>query len=55
LNHQIKKDETGRECSTHGGEVQSKFWWENMKDRDQQHDLEVDGRIILKIISKNKM
>jgi hypothetical protein len=26
------------------------FWWENQKERDHHEDLDVGGRIILKLI-----
>jgi len=39
-------------CSTHGiGEINTKFWSENLKGRDHSEDLAVDGRIILECIS----
>jgi hypothetical protein len=26
------------------------FWWESLKERDHQEDVDVDGRIILRCI-----
>ena len=32
------------------GEVCTRFWWGNLRERDQWRDKEVDGRIILRWI-----
>ena len=32
------------------GEVCTGFWWENLSERGQWGDLDVDGRIILRLI-----
>jgi hypothetical protein len=40
----LHKEDVGGTCSTHGGEV----WLGGPKGRDQQEDLAVDGRIILR-------
>ena len=32
-------------------EVQTKFWWEELKAKDHLEDLDVDGKIILKRIA----
>jgi hypothetical protein len=40
----------GRACSTHGGGVHIRFWWEIQKERDHLEGLDVGGRIILKWI-----
>jgi hypothetical protein len=34
------------------GVVHIGFWWGNLKERDDLKDLDVDGRIILKLIFK---
>ena len=31
-----------------GGEVHTRFWWGNMRERDHLEDTGLDGRIILK-------
>jgi hypothetical protein len=33
-------------------EMHPKFWWENLKERDHLEDVDTDGRIIIKVISK---
>ena len=33
-----------------GGEVQTGFWWGNLRERDDLEDPDADGRIILKWI-----
>jgi hypothetical protein len=30
------------------------FWWESIKERDQSEDLHIDGRILLKLILKER-
>jgi len=35
------------------GEVNSEFWWRNLRERDQLVDPGVDGRIILRWIFRN--
>ena len=35
------------------GEVCTKFWWGNLRERDHRGDQGVDGRIILRIIFRN--
>ena len=32
------------------GEVRTRFWWENLRERDHWGDKDVDGRIILRWI-----
>ena len=32
--------------------MRTRFWWENLSERDNLEDLGVDGRIILKLIFK---
>jgi len=32
------------------GEVHTRFWWRDLKERDHLEDLDVDGRIILRWI-----
>jgi len=42
----------GNECSTYGcGEVYTGFWWENLRNRDDLEDPDIDRRIILIWIS----
>jgi hypothetical protein len=36
------------------GEVHTKFWWGNMRERDYLEDLGTDGTIILKMIFKKE-
>ena len=41
----------GGACGTYGGEeMYTGFWWGDLRERDQLEDLDVDGRIILKLI-----
>jgi hypothetical protein len=48
---QIEKYEMGGACSVWGrGEVQTGFWWGDLRIRDRLEDLGVDGRIMLKWI-----
>jgi len=35
--------------------LNAEFWWGNPRDRDHLEDLRVDGRIILKLSSRNEM
>jgi hypothetical protein len=35
------------------GEVQTGFWWENLREGDNLKDSGIDGRIILKWIFEN--
>ena len=35
------------------GEVDTGFWWGNMRERDHLEDTGVDNRVILKCIFKN--
>jgi hypothetical protein len=39
-------------CRAYGGKgkVHTEFWYENMKEKEKQEDLGVDGRTILKWI-----
>jgi hypothetical protein len=37
-------------CGTCGGEVYTRFWWENLRDRDNLEYPNVDRRIILRWI-----
>jgi hypothetical protein len=42
-----------RACSIHGeGEIQTRFWWENLSKEDHLEDPGVNRRIILKWIFK---
>jgi len=34
------------------GEVDTGFWWEDLRERDHLEDLDVDGRMILKCTFK---
>jgi hypothetical protein len=54
LGDQIKKNAIDRECSTYGGEVYTGFWWGNLRERDHLDDPDVDGRIILRRIFRNR-
>ena len=47
-----EKNEMGGACGTYGRkrEVYIRFWWGNLKERDQWGDQDVDGRIILRWI-----
>jgi hypothetical protein len=40
----------GGACSTYfvRGEVYTRFWWGNLRERDHLEDPSVDGRIILR-------
>jgi len=35
------------------GQVHTGIWWENVRERENLEDIDADGRIILKLISKN--
>ena len=51
---QIKKNEMGEACGTYGEEkncVQG-FGWGDLRERDHLEDAGVDGRVILRWISK---
>ena len=52
---QIEKNEMGKAYSTYGwtGEVYTRFWWANMRERDHLEDPGVDGRVILRLIFRN--
>ena len=40
-------------CSTYGrAEICAEFWWGNLRERDHLEDTGVDGRIILRWISR---
>jgi hypothetical protein len=41
-----------RACSMHWErrEMHTRFWWENQIDRSHYEDLDLDGRILLKLI-----
>jgi hypothetical protein len=48
---QIEKNEMGGACSRYGeGVVCTRFWLENLRERDQWGDPRVDGVIILRLI-----
>jgi len=43
----------GRACSTCGGEeVHTRLWWETLSERGHLEDPGIDGRIILRCISR---
>ena len=44
---QIKEDEIGRTCGPNGREIHARFWWGNLKERDNFQDLDIGGRKIL--------
>ena len=46
----IEKNEMGGACSAYGGEEYSRFWWENLRERDRLRDPGVDGMKILRWI-----
>ena len=39
-------------CQLYKGEVCTRFWWGNLRERDHWRDQDVDGRIILRWIFK---
>jgi hypothetical protein len=50
---QIKKNEMGGACGAYGRQERCRvFWWGNLKERNPLEDLGVDGRVVLKWISK---
>jgi len=40
-------DEMGRVCGTCGGELNSGFWWGNLRERQHLGDIGVEGRVLL--------
>ena len=40
---------------TGGGKVHTAFWWGNVRERENLEEMVIDGRIILKFSSKNRM
>jgi hypothetical protein len=46
---QIENSQMGRTSSTQRAEVDTWFWWGNMRERNHLEDPGVDGRIILKM------
>jgi hypothetical protein len=44
------EDELSRACSMHRRELSTKFWYENLKERDHYEHLHMKGRIISKWI-----
>jgi len=40
-------DEMGRVCGTYGGELNSGFWWGNLREREHLGDIGVEGRVLL--------
>ena len=51
---QIKKNEMGGACGMRmdTGEVHTGFWWGDLMERHNLEDLDADGSVILKFISK---
>jgi hypothetical protein len=45
----------GRACSTYEGAVHRGFWWRDLRDEYHFEDLDIDGRIILKLIIKLRL
>lgn len=35
-------------------EMHTKFWWENLQERDHLEDVDTVGRILIKVISKKQ-
>ena len=53
MGDKIKKNEMGGACSAYGGgERCTGFWWGNVREGDRWGDPGVDGRIILRWISR---
>jgi len=49
----MKKNEKGGNLArTGGGEFHAEFWWCNLRERNNLEDLDAEGRMILKWISK---
>jgi hypothetical protein len=46
----MDKNEIGGACSTYRGEVYSRFWWGNLRERDHLEDPGINGIIILRWI-----
>jgi len=40
---QIKEDEIGRTCGPNGREIHARFWWGNLKERENLQDLDWRG------------
>jgi hypothetical protein len=53
----IEEDDVGRACTkcVRTKRINARFWWENQKERHQQNDLDLGGRIIFKAILENRM
>jgi len=49
---QMRMRWTGRVACSGRGETRTRFWWENLREREQLKDQSVYGRIILKLILK---
>jgi hypothetical protein len=51
--NQIEENEMGRACGTYGGgEINTDFWWRNLKERDHLEDLGVDLSMVINYILK---
>ena len=51
LGGQIKEGRMGAACDIWGrNEMPTRFWWVNLKKRENSQDLGVDGSIILKLV-----
>ena len=48
----IEKNEIGGACSSYGGKAYAGFWWGHLRVRDHLGHPDVDGKIILKLISR---
>lgn len=46
-----EENEIDRAWSTHGRNVHTNLWYENLKESDHKEDLDADGKIILKSIA----
>jgi hypothetical protein len=44
---QIKENEISRTFGQNGREIHTRFWWGNLKERDNFQDLDIGGRNIL--------